>query len=75
MIINQSVLFIINILLLGIQGIAMWKAARQSQRNWFIALLFFNVFTLGILSVVYLFFFSVKRLTLNEIKGWVNRKE
>lgn len=47
------------------KGIALWKAAKQDQRNWFIAILILN--TIGILEVVYLFYFSKKRLTLNEL--------
>ena len=41
------------------KGIAMWKAARHSQRNWFIALLIFN--TAGILSIAYIYFFQKKK--------------
>lgn len=47
------------------KGIALWKAAKQDQRNWFIAILILN--TVGILEIVYLFYFSKKRLTLNEL--------
>jgi len=38
------------------KGMALWKAARNNQRNWFLAILVFN--TLGILDIVYLFYFS-----------------
>ncbi len=34
------------------KGMALWHAARNSQRNWFIVLLVIN--TLGILEIVYL---------------------
>lgn len=51
-----------------VKGIALWKSANQKQQNWFIVMLIIN--TIGILELVYLFRFSKKRLTLNEIKSW-----
>ncbi|MCL5784733.1 MAG: DUF5652 family protein [Patescibacteria group bacterium] len=41
------------------KGIALWHSARNSQRNWFIAMLILN--TLGILPIVYLRFFQKKQ--------------
>ena len=41
-----------------IKGYALWHAARNSQKGWFIALLVIN--TLGILEVVYLIWFRPK---------------
>jgi methionyl-tRNA synthetase len=38
-----------------IKGYALWHAARNGQKEWFIALLVVN--TLGILEVVYLIWF------------------
>ncbi len=38
------------------KGTALWKAAQNNQRNWFIALLILN--TLGILEIIYIFYFS-----------------
>lgn len=35
------------------KGIALWKAARLSQKNWFIILLVVN--TLGVLEIIYIF--------------------
>ncbi|HLB12056.1 MAG TPA: DUF5652 family protein [Dehalococcoidia bacterium] len=37
----------------------LWKAARNSQRNWFIALLLLN--TAGVLPIVYIRLFQAKR--------------
>lgn len=37
------------------KGIALWKSAQTSQRNWFIAILIINTF--GILELVYIFYF------------------
>ena len=37
------------------KGIALWKAGRNNQLYWYIALLIINTF--GILEIIYLFFF------------------
>jgi hypothetical protein len=50
------------------KGFALWKAAQLKQRNWFIGILLLN--TLGILEIVYLFFFAKKKITLQELKFW-----
>ena len=47
------------------KGIALWKAARASDKAWFIALLIIN--TLGILEIFYIFVFS-KRENSQENK-------
>ena len=41
------------------KGIALWRAARNKQLYWFIAILIFQ--TLAILEIVYLFFFQKDR--------------
>ena len=38
------------------KGVALWKAARNSHKKWFIALLLLN--TLAILEIIYIFVFS-----------------
>jgi hypothetical protein len=38
------------------KGLALWKAARQDQRWWFVGLLVVN--TLGILEILYIYVFS-----------------
>ena len=38
------------------KGMALWKAARNSHKGWFIALLLIN--TLGILEILYIFVFG-----------------
>lgn len=40
------------------KGLALWSAARNSHRIWFIVLLITN--TLGILEIIYYFFFRDK---------------
>lgn len=38
------------------KGIALWIAAKENQKIWFIVLLVIN--TVGILEIIYVFFFS-----------------
>lgn len=54
------------------KGVSLWRAGKQNQKNWFIALLLIN--TAGILEIVYLFKFSEKKLTINELKDWLKLK-
>jgi methionyl-tRNA synthetase len=61
-------LLAIYIWALAWKGLALWRSANLQQRNWFVALLILN--TLGILEIVYLFFFAKKRLQLGELKFW-----
>lgn len=48
------------------KGIALWKAAKNSQNTWFIVLLLVN--TVGILEIIYIFFFSNSSFTKGEEK-------
>ena len=41
------------------KGAALWKAARNGHKGWFVALLLLN--TLAILEIIYIFVFSKKR--------------
>ncbi len=41
------------------KGIALWKAAREDQKYWFIAILILN--TVGILPILYIFVFKKGR--------------
>lgn len=68
---NLSV-FVILIWSLLWKGTALWRASKENQRNWFIALLLLN--TVGILDLAYLFYFSKKKLTLEELKTWLKFK-
>ena len=40
------------------KGIALWKASKNNQLNWFIALFILN--TAGILPIIYIKFFQKK---------------
>lgn len=41
------------------KGIALWRASREGRKDWFIVLLVVN--TVGILEIVYIYFFSKKK--------------
>lgn len=41
------------------KGVALWKAAKNGHKGWFVALLLLN--TLAILEIIYIFIFSKKR--------------
>ena len=41
------------------EGLALWKAAQQGDKYWFIALLVIN--TVGILEILYIYVFSKKK--------------
>ncbi|MBS3108057.1 hypothetical protein J4468_04035 [Candidatus Woesearchaeota archaeon] len=40
------------------KGIALWKSARSKHLVWFVCIIIFN--TIGILPIVYIYFFSKK---------------
>lgn len=58
---NPWVLAAIVIWVMPWKGVALWKAARQNDRNWFIALLVIN--TLALLEILYIFNFSKRKKT------------
>ena len=41
------------------KGIALWKAAQNGSKPWFIVMLVLN--TVGLLEIVYIFYFSNKK--------------
>lgn len=56
---NQWVLYLAIAWTIPWKGIALWKAARNSHKWWFIALLVIN--SLAILEILYIFVFSKKK--------------
>jgi len=57
---NAWILLLIILWTLPWKGVALWKAGRNGQKIWFIALLMFN--TLALLPIIYLFYFSKKKI-------------
>ena len=49
------------------KGLALWKAAREGSKPWFVVLLIVN--TLGILEILYLYVFSKKGKATGEMAG------
>ncbi len=47
------------------KSLALWNAALNNQRNWFIALIIIN--TVGILEIIYLFRFAAKKFTVRKV--------
>ncbi|MAG59971.1 hypothetical protein CMO96_04245 [Candidatus Woesebacteria bacterium] len=56
---SPFILLALTLWSLAWKGFALWRAARGSQRNWFIAILVIN--TVGILEIIYIFIFSDKK--------------
>lgn len=52
------VIFLLALVDVVLKGIALWKAGRNGQKHWFIALFIFN--TVGLLPLLYLVFFQKK---------------
>ncbi|MEM4230389.1 MAG: DUF5652 family protein [Candidatus Pacearchaeota archaeon] len=50
------------------KGLALWRAAKNDQKNWFIAILVIN--SVGILEIAYLFGFAKKKMKIEELKFW-----
>lgn len=56
---NQWILLLVILWTLPWKGVALWKAVKNSQKIWFIALLVFN--TLAVLEILYIFVFSKRK--------------
>jgi len=62
---SVALLFILlSIWSLAWKGVALWKAARNNQRNWFIVIMIINTF--GILEIAYIFYFSKPQLPKHD---------
>jgi len=66
--IPPALIFGIYIWSIAWKGIALWRSAKLEQKNWFVAILILN--TVGILEIVFLFFFAKKKLKLEELMFW-----
>ena len=49
------------------KGIALWKAAKNNDKAWFIVLLIVN--TVGILEIFYIYIFSKRTTPGSELKS------
>lgn len=67
------VMYIILIWSLIWKALALWRSARNSQRNWFLIMLIIN--TVGILEIIYLFRFAKVKMKLSELAFWKRKKD
>lgn len=56
---------VISLWAIAIKGFALWHAARNEQKPWFVAMLIVNTF--GILELVYLLFFRADKQPKEEV--------
>lgn len=65
-ILTDPLLLILIIWSIPWKGWALWRASKNNQRNWFIALLVIN--TAGLLEIAYLIFFQKRGKLWNKIQ-------
>ena len=56
---NQWIVWLIILWAIPWKGVALWKAARNGHKKWFVALFLVN--TMAILEIIYIFYFSKER--------------
>jgi hypothetical protein len=56
---NLWIIILFGVWSLILKGIALWKAAHNDDKWWFVALLILN--TLGLLEIFYIFVFSKRK--------------
>lgn len=56
---NQWLIWLTMFWALPWKGVALWKAAKNSHKKWFVALLIVN--TMAVLEIIYIFAFSKKK--------------
>ena len=61
---NPWIIVLIVLWVLPWKGVALWKAAKNGSKKWFIALLILN--TLGILEILYIFIFGKKKTDVSK---------
>lgn len=66
---NPWLAYLILLWVLPWKGVALWKAARKTDKVWFVAILILN--TLAVLEILYIFIFSKRKE--NFIKNLVKK--
>jgi hypothetical protein len=59
MLLSTPVLLAIMIWATPWKGVALWQAAKNGHKKWFVVLLIFN--TLALLEIIYIFYFAKKK--------------
>lgn len=62
---NQWIILLAILWVLPWKGLALWRAAKNNHKGWFVAVLVLN--TLAILEIVYIFYFSKKEESKTQI--------
>jgi len=57
--VNGFLILLLVVWELAWKGLALWKAARNNETGWYVALLVFN--TVGILPILYIYVFADKK--------------
>lgn len=69
-----TLIFILAVWSIVWKGFALWISAKENKKRWFIALLVLN--TVGILEIIYIFFFSVSGKTyISKLKRRYSSKK
>lgn len=61
---NQWVILLIVLWSLPWTGVALWKAAKNNHKIWFVVLLVIN--SMAILEIIYIFIFSKKKQLIKK---------
>jgi len=56
---HQWIIIVLIVWMLPWKGVALWRAAQNGHKKWFVALFIFN--TMAILEIIYLFIFSMPK--------------
>ena len=56
---NQWIVLLLILWVIPWKGVALWRAAKNNHKRWFVALLVVN--SLAILEIIYIFIFSKKK--------------
>jgi len=56
---NQWIILLLILWVIPWKGVALWRAAKNNHKRWFVALLVVN--SLAILEIIYIFIFSKKK--------------
>jgi len=62
---NQWVTLLAVLWAIPWKGVALWKAARNRHKKWFIALFLVN--TMAILEIIYIFYFSKEKQPKSQV--------
>ena len=62
---NQWIIWLIMLWTIPWKAVALWRAAKNSHKKWFVALLIVN--TLALLEIIYILYFSKEKQPKEQI--------